>query len=58
MQMKGFIRGMMLGAVAGAAADMAMRSAVDKNTAAGRTARAVTDAVDTAATAVKHTLGR
>ena len=46
MQMKGFIRGMMLGAVAGAAADMAMRSAVGKNTAAGRTARAVTDAVE------------
>ena len=58
MQMKGFIKGMMLGAVAGAAADMAMRSASGKRTGAGRTMQAVTNAVDTAAIAVKHTMGR
>ena len=58
MQMKGFVKGMLLGAVAGAAADMAMHSAAEKRSKAGKTMQAVTNAVDTAATAVKHTMGR
>ena len=34
--MKGFLKGMLLGAVAGAAADMAMHTTTVKKTAAGR----------------------
>ena len=58
MQMKGFVKGMLLGAVVGAAADMAMHTASGKRTKAGKTVQAVTNAVDSAATSVKHTLGR
>ena len=58
MQMKGFVKGMLLGAVVGAAADMAMHTASGKRTKAGKTMQAVTNAVDSAATSVKHTLGR
>ena len=54
----GFVKGMVLGVVAGAAADMALRTAQGKRTAAGKAMQAVTDAVDSAATSVKHTMGR
>lgn len=56
--MKGFIKGMLLGAVAGAAADMALRSSTGKRTPAGKTLQAVTDAVDSAAASVKHSLDK
>ena len=56
--MKGFVKGMALGMVAGAAADMALRTAKGKRTKAGKTMQAVTDVVDNAAASVKHTLGR
>ena len=44
--------------VAGAAADMALRTAQGRRTAAGKAMQAVTDAVDSAAASVKHTMGR
>ena len=47
-----------LGVVAGAAADMALRTAQGRRTAAGKAMQAVTDAVDSAAASVKHTMGR
>ena len=56
--MKGFVKGMALGMVAGSAADMALRTAKGKRTKAGKTMQAVTDVVDNAAASVKHTLGR
>lgn len=56
--MNGFVKGMVLGAVAGAAADMALRTATGKKTKAGQTMQKVTDAVDSAATSVKHTMGK
>ena len=56
--MKGFVKGMALGMVAGAAADMALRTAKGKRTKAGKTMQAVTDVVDNAAASVKHTRGR
>ena len=54
----GFIKGMLLGVVAGAAADMALRTKEGKRTAAGRAMQTVTDAVDSAATSVKHSMGQ
>lgn len=56
--MKEFAKGMVLGAAAGAVAEMALHTAQGKRTKAGKTMQAVTDAVDSAATSVKHTLGR
>ena len=56
--MKGFMKGMALGVVAGAVAEMALRTTQGKRTKAGKTMQAVTDAVDSAAVSVKHTLGR
>ena len=56
--MNGFVKGMVLGVVAGAAADMALRTAQGKRTAVGKAMQAVTGAVDSAATSVKHTMGR
>ena len=56
--MNGFVKGMVLGVVAGAAADMALRTTQGKRTAAGKAMQAVTDAVDSAAASVKHTMGR
>jgi len=56
--MKGFVKGMLLGAVAGAAADMAMHSTAGKRTKAGKAMQSVSNAVDSAAAAVKHTMGR
>ena len=56
--MIGLVKGMVLGVVAGAAADMALRTAQGRRTAAGKAMQAVTDAVDSAAASVKHTMGR
>jgi len=56
--MKGFMKGMALGVVAGAVAEMALRTTQGKRTKAGKTMQAVTDAVDSAAVSVKHTLGK
>lgn len=56
--MKGFIKGMLLGAAAGAAADMVLHTATGKKTAAGKAMQTVTDVVDTAAASVKETLDR
>ena len=56
--MKGFVTGMVLGVMAGAAADMALHTRTGKRTKAGKTMQAVTDAVDSAAAAVKQTMGR
>ena len=52
----GFVAGMLLGAAAGAAADL--HTASGKRTSAGRAMQTVTDAVDSAAASVKHTMGR
>ena len=54
----GFGAGMLLGAAAGAAADLALHTASGKRTSAGRAMQTVTDAVDSAAASVKHTMGR
>lgn len=56
--MKGFLKGMLLGAVAGAAADMAMHTNAVKKTAAGKAMQTATDVVDAAAASVKETLDR
>ncbi|MCI9678987.1 MAG: hypothetical protein HFF77_08430 [Oscillospiraceae bacterium] len=58
MEMKNFVKGMALGVAAGVAADMALRTGRGKRTVAGKTMQAVTDAVDSAASSVKHTMGR
>ena len=52
------VAGMLLGAVAGAAADMAMHTTTVKKPAAGRAMQTATDAVDAAAASVKETLDR
>lgn len=54
----GFVKGMLLGAAAGAVADMALHTANGKHTAAGKAMQTVTDAVDSAATSVKNSMGR
>ena len=41
-----------------AAADLALHTASGKRTSAGRAMQTVTDAVDSAAASVKHTMGR
>lgn len=56
--MDGFIKGMVLGMVAGAAADMALRTPKGKRTTAGKAMQTVTNAVDATAASVKHTMGR
>lgn len=56
--MKGFVKGMVLGAVAGVAADMALRTTQGKKTPAGKTMQKVTDAVDSAASSVKQSMGK
>lgn len=56
--MNGFIKGMLLGAAAGAAADMVLHTATGKRTAAGRAMQTATDAVDSAAAAVKQAVNR
>ena len=57
-EMKGFVKGMVLGAVAGMAAEMALQTSTGKRTKMGQAAQSVTDAMDTAAVAVKHTMGK
>jgi len=54
----GFVKGMLLGAAAGAMTDIVLRTSQGKHTAAGKAMQTVTDAVDSAATSVKHTLGQ
>lgn len=54
----GFVAGMLLGAAAGAAADLALHTASGKRTSAGRAMQTVTDSVDSAAASVNHTMGR
>ncbi len=56
--MKEFVKGMALGAMAGAAAEMVLHTAQGKRTKAGKAMQTVTDAVDQAAASVKHTLER
>lgn len=54
----GFVKGMLLGAAAGAVTDMVLHTSQGKHTAAGKAMQTVTEAVDSAATSVKHTLGQ
>lgn len=56
--MKGFMKGMLLGAVAGVAADMALHTSTVKKTPAGKAIQTATDAVDAAAASVKETMNR
>lgn len=56
--MKEFMKGMLLGAAAGAAADLALHTAKGKHTAAGKAVQQAETAVDCAAAAVKHSMGR
>lgn len=58
MSMKGFVKGMLLGAVAGAAADLAMHTSMAKKTPAGKAMQTATDVVDAAAASVKETMHR
>lgn len=58
MNVNGFFKGMLLGAVTGAAAEMALQTSQGKKTKAGKAMQTVTDAVDSAATSVKNTLER
>ncbi len=54
--MKGFLKGMLLGAAAGA--DLALHTNTVKKTAAGKAMQTATDAVDAAAASVKETMNR
>lgn len=54
----GFVKGMLLGAAAGAVADMVLNTNQGRHTAAGKAMQTVADAVDSAATSVKHNLGQ
>ena len=56
MNVKGFLKGMLLGAAVGAAADLAMHTNAAKRTPAGKAMQTATDAVDAAAASVKETL--
>ena len=56
--LNGFVKGMLLGAAAGAAADLALHTTCVKKTSAGKAMQTVTNAVDNAAASVKHTMGR
>lgn len=58
MNMNGFFKGMIVGALTGAAAEMALQTSHGKKTKAGKTMQAVTDAVDSAASSVKNSLDR
>ena len=49
---------MLLGAAAGAAADLALHTNTVKKTAAGKAMQTATDAVDAAAASVKETMNR
>ena len=52
------LKGMLLGAAAGAAADLALHTNTVKKTAAGKAMQTATDAVDAAAASVKETMNR
>ena len=56
MNTKGFLKGMLLGAAVGAAADLAMHTSAAQKTPAGKAMRTATEAVDAAAASVKETL--
>ena len=56
--MKGFMTGILLGMVAGAAADMALQTNALKRTAAGKAMRKAVDMVDGAAATVQHSAMR
>lgn len=56
MNTKGFLKGMLLGAAVGAAADLAMHTNTAKKTPAGKAMQTATNAVDAAAASVKDTL--
>ena len=58
MNAKGFLKGMLLGAAVGAAADLAMHTNAVKKTPAGKAMQTATDAVDAAAASVKETLNQ
>ena len=58
MNAKCFVKGMLLGAAVGAAADLAMHTNAAKKTPAGKAMQTATDAVDAAAASVKETLQR
>ena len=52
--MKGFMTGILLGVVAGAAADMALQTKALKRTAAGRAMRKAVSMVDGATASMQH----
>lgn len=54
----GFMKGVLLGTVAGAIADMALHTNQGKRTAAGKAMQTMTDAVDSAAASVRNTMGQ
>lgn len=54
--MKGFVKGMLLGAAAGVAADLALHTNSAKKTPAGKAMQTATDVVDAAAASVKETM--
>ena len=56
--MKGFMTGILLGMVAGAAADMALQTKALKRTAAGRAMRKAVNMVDGAAASMQQDQGR
>lgn len=56
--MNGFLKGMLLGAAAGAATDMVLHTKTGKRTAAGKAMQSATDAVDSAMLSVKHGMER
>ena len=58
MNAKVFVKGMLLGAAVGAAADLAMHTNAAKKTPAGKAMQTATDAVDAAAASVKETMQR
>ena len=56
--MKGFMTGILLGMVAGAAADMALQTRAGKRTAAGKAMRKAVNMVDGAAASMQQNMGR
>ena len=56
--MKGFMTGILLGMVAGAAADMALQTKAGKRTAAGKAMRKAVNMVDGAAASMQQNTGR
>ena len=54
MTMGSFVRGMVVGAVAGMAADMLLRPKAHPKTPAGKAAQSVSDAMDQVADTARH----